>query len=215
VTAREEIAKEYAAAEDKVVFLNDLRRWMTANVSLVKDMPIDCVRWVPIDRVTSNNYNPNSVARTEMRLLYTSISHDGLTQPVVTIYDAENDVYVIVDGFHRYSTVKTNPDLLARTNGLLPVVVIDKPINDRMASTVRHNRARGKHSITGMASMVFSMLENGWEDVAICEELGMEPDELLRLKHVTGFSKLFKDVEYQKAWQTKHQIKLKAEYGKA
>ena len=93
--------------------------------------------------------------------------------------------------------------------GLLPIVVIDKEINDRMASTVRHNRARGKHSIAGMSSMVFSMLENGWTDAEICNELGMEPEELLRLKHLTGFSKLFANVEYKKAWETKAQIKYR------
>jgi len=94
------------------------------------------------------------------------------------------------------------------------MIFIDKPINDRMASTVRHNRARGKHSITGMASMVFSMLENGWQDEAICNELGLEPDELLRLKHVTGFSKLFENVEYRKSWETKNQIQLRKAYEK-
>jgi ParB-like chromosome segregation protein Spo0J len=207
----ESLKEKIATSDNPVEVWNDMRRWI-AEASGMSAMPVATVLWVPIDRVTANDYNPNSVARTEMRLLYTSIAHDGLTQPVVTIYDAENDVYVIVDGFHRFTTLRRNPDLLERTGGLLPVVVIDKPINDRMASTVRHNRARGKHSITGMASMVFAMLENGWEDVAICDELGMEADELLRLKHITGFSKLFANVKYQKAWQTKHQIKLKAEH---
>ena len=114
---------------------------------------------------------------------------------------------------YRYATMKNNPDIAARTNGHLPVVVIDKAINDRMASTVRHNRARGKHSVAGMSNMVFEMLDNGWSDADICNELGMEPEELLRLKHITGFSKLFKDVEYKKAWQSRHQAKLKATWG--
>jgi ParB-like chromosome segregation protein Spo0J len=175
--------------------------------------PIDLVRWVPIEKVSPNDYNPNSVANKEMGLLYTSISHDGYTQPVVTIHDAERDVYVIVDGFHRYYTMKTNPDIYATTGGLLPCVVIAKDINDRMASTVRHNRARGKHSVQGMSSMVFSMLENGWADAAICNELGMEAEELVRLKHITGFSKLFADVEYKKAWVTKNQILLAKQHG--
>lgn len=145
-------------------------------------------------------------------MLYVSIKHDGYTQPVVTVYDEEKDRFVIVDGFHRYFTCKNNPDILERNHGLLPIVVIDKDINDRMASTVRHNRARGKHSVNGMSNMVFSMLENGWEDAAICNELGMEPEELLRLKHVTGFSKLFEDVEYKKSWQSEKQIKIKREF---
>lgn len=177
--------------------------------------PVDRVRWVPIDQVEANDYNPNSVAKNEMRLLHVSISHDGYTQPVVTIYDAERDRYVIVDGFHRFTTMRLSPELLAKNGGLLPVVVIEKPINDRMASTVRHNRARGKHSVAGMASMVFKMLENGWADDAICAEIGVEVDELVRLKHVTGFSKLFQNTEYRRAWETKRQVELRHAYLKA
>jgi ParB-like chromosome segregation protein Spo0J len=178
----------------------------------IEDHPVGKVQWVPISKVHANDYNPNAVAKNEMRLLYTSIKHDGYTQPVVTVYDAENDRYVIVDGFHRYTIMMLYADIRESTGGLLPVVVLDKPINDRMASTVRHNRARGKHSIKGMASMVFSMLNNGWSDEAICAEIGVEPDELLRLKHVTGFSKLFENVDYRAAWMTKNQIVLKREH---
>lgn len=174
--------------------------------------PVSWVRWVHIDRVKPNGYNPNSVANIEMRLLFISIAHDGYTQPVVTVYDPDNDTYVIVDSFHRYFTMLTNQAIYDTTGGYLPIVVIKKDINDRMASTVRHNRARGKHSISGMSSMVFSMLENGWEDAAICNELGMEPEELLRLKHITGFSKLFEDAQYSKAWKTKNQILLEREW---
>lgn len=168
------------------------------------DVEID-VR-VPIDKVQANDYNPNSVARVEMNLLYSSIAHDGYTQPIVTVYDVDNDKYVIVDGFHRYFTAKSNKDILERNLGTIPVVVLAKGMNDRMASTVRHNRARGKHSVTGMSNMVFKMLENGWADADICKELGMEAEELIRLKHITGFSKLFADIEYRKAWVTKQQI---------
>lgn len=105
-----------------------------------------------------------------------------------------------------------NAFLMFYKNDYVPVTVIDKDINDRMASTVRHNRARGKHSISGMSSMVFNMLDNGWEDAAICNELGMEPEELLKLKHITGFSKLFKDTEYSRSWVTKHQIIIKKKF---
>lgn len=170
------------------------------------------VRWVPIEKVQANDYNPNAVAKIEMRLLYTSIDHDGYTQPVVTVYDPDIDKYVIVDGFHRYMTMKANDDIRERTGGYLPIVVIEKDINDRMASTVRHNRARGKHSVSGMSKMVFEMLDNGWSDEAICNELGMEAEELLRLKHITGFSKLFADTDYKKAWESKRQIKLRLEH---
>jgi ParB-like chromosome segregation protein Spo0J len=176
--------------------------------------PIDNVIWVPIEKIESNNYNPNSVARTEMQLLYISIFHDGYTQPIVTIYDEKKDKYVIVDGFHRYMVCKTNKDIYERNEGKLPIVVIDKDINDRMASTVRHNRARGKHSIQGMSSMVFKMLDNGWEDKDICNELGMEAEELLKLKHITGFSKLFENIEYKKAWESRRQIKIRFDYQK-
>ena len=182
-------------------------------ISPQNNHPVDNVQWVPVDKVKANDYNPNSVAPVEMKLLHTSISHDGYTQPVVTVYDEENDEYVIIDGFHRYSILKGSPDLRESTNGLLPVVVISKDINDRMASTVRHNRARGKHSVAGMSNLVFSMLDNGWEDQNICNELGMEPEELLRLKHITGFSKLFADQEYQKSWYSRHQVKLALEHG--
>jgi ParB-like chromosome segregation protein Spo0J len=179
--------------------------------SPLNGQPIDRVRWVNIDKVTPNDYNPNSVANIEMGLLYTSILHDGYTQPIVTIYDSEKDMYTIVDGFHRYFTCKNNDDIRNRNQGCVPIVVINKDINDRMASTVRHNRARGSHSVAGMSNMVFKMLENGWKDNDICNELGMQPEELLKLKHITGFSKLFESVEYKKAWETKNMIKYRIE----
>ena len=174
-----------------------------------KGQPVDRIRWVPVEMVEPNDYNPNSVAQQEMSLLYTSILHDGYTQPVVTIWDPEREKYVIIDGFHRYFTCRNNEDIRERNHGMLPIVVLDKKINDRMASTVRHNRARGKHSVTGMSNMVFSMLEKGWDEAHICQELGMEAEEVLRLKHVTGFSKLFENTEYRRAWETKNQIKLR------
>lgn len=177
-----------------------------------KDQPVGDVKWVHIDKVVANDYNPNSVATNEMRLLYTSIKQDGYTQPVVTIYDEEQDKYIIVDGFHRHLVFKRYKDIAERTENHLPVVIIKKDINDRMASTVRHNRARGKHSVNGMANMVFEMLDNGWEDSRICNELGLETEELVRLKHVTGFSKLFENAEYSRAWKHKKQILYQKEY---
>ena len=174
--------------------------------------PVDRVKWVDIDMVQANDYNPNSVAGAEMKLLYTSIKHDGYTQPIVTIYDEDLDKFIIVDGFHRYFTCKSNQDIKDRNHGRLPIVVIEKDINERMAATVRYNRARGSHSVDGMANMVFSMLGEGWKDEDICNHLGMEPEELLRLKHITGFSKLFADAEYKKAWVTKQQILIKKNY---
>lgn len=193
---------------EKIGFFEEVKEAMH-ELSPLKSQPVDRVRWVDVNKVQANDYNPNSVAGQEMQLLYTSILHDGYTQPVVTVHDEKTDTYVIVDGFHRYFTCKNKQDIFDRNNGMLPVVVLNKDINDRMASTVRHNRARGKHSIGGMSSMVFQMLDNGWGDTEVCNHLGMSADELLRLKHLTGFSKLFDDVEYNKTWTTKHQIKLK------
>ena len=177
--------------------------------------PIDYVMWVPIEKVEPNGYNPNSVAPVEMELLYKSIKKDGYTQPVVTIYDKKKDKYVIVDGFHRYYVCKTKKDIFDRNMGMLPIVVIDKNISERMAATVRHNRARGEHSIDGMSNLVFKMLDEGMSDADVCNELGMEPEELLKLKHITGFSKLFANTEYKKAWETKNQIIERMKYEKA
>lgn len=205
------ILEAYHEAPDKIKFLNDLKEFIHKQVSEIQQ-PIDFVRWIPVEKVSPNDYNPNSVAKIEMGLLYKSIKHDGYTQPIVTIYDQENDKYVIVDGFHRYFTCKTNKDIYERNKGYLPCVVIEKDINERMAATVRHNRARGEHSVAGMGNMVFEMLENGWSESEICNHLGMEPEEILKLKHITGFSRLFENVNYQKSWETKNQIKLKKEY---
>ena len=177
--------------------------------------PIDYVMWVPIEKVEPNGYNPNSVAPVEMELLYKSIKKDGYTQPVVTIYDKKKDKYVIVDGFHRYYVCKTKKDIFDRNMGMLPIVVIDKNISERMAATVRHNRARGEHSIDGMSNLVFKMLDEGMSDADVCNELGMEPEELLKLKHLTGFSKLFANTEYKMAWETKNQIIERMKYEKA
>tara|TARA_B110000503_G_scaffold12308_1_gene16745 strand:- start:843 stop:1508 length:666 start_codon:yes stop_codon:yes gene_type:complete len=205
------IQAKFDDASDKIEYIEDLRNFLYS-ISPLNTQPVDRVMWVDINKVQANDYNPNSVATIEMKLLHTSIKHDGYTQPVVTIYDKSIDKYVIIDGFHRYLICKTHEDVREANFGRLPIVVIDKDINDRMASTVRHNRARGKHSISGMSNIVFEMLDNGWEDHLICEELGMEAEELLRLKHITGFSKLFSDAEYKKAWESKKQLQTKKEY---
>jgi ParB-like chromosome segregation protein Spo0J len=205
------VAQLIHQSNDPILTLNQLREALN-QISPQKAMPVDFVRWVHIDQVEPNEYNPNSVAQVEMGLLAKSILADGYTQPVVTIFDDNKQKYVIVDGFHRYFTMKLVADVYALTNGYLPVVVIDKPLADRMASTVRHNRARGKHSVNGMANLVFKMLDEGRTDEEICNELGMEVEELLRLKHITGFSKLFSDVEYNRAWQTRAQIRHRLRY---
>ena len=173
---------------------------------------VSSVRWVPIDKVTPNSYNPNAVAKKEMGLLYTSIKHDGYTQPVVVVYNEDRELYEIVDGFHRYYVCKTCPDIYERNHGMLPVVVIEKDISDRMAATVRHNRARGAHSIDGMSNIVFNMLDEGKTDSEICNVLGMDPQELLKLKYITGFAKLFEDVGYNKAWKNRNMIEIERKH---
>ncbi len=208
---KSEIKQAFDKAENKIEFINELKEFLFKELNVI-NQPIDLVRWIPIDQVQPNDYNPNSVAMIEMGLLYKSIKHDGYTQPVVTIYDPDKNKYIIVDGFHRYYVCKTKKDIQETTKGCLPCVVIEKDINERMAATIRHNRARGEHSVQGMSNLVFKMLENGWTDEEICNELGMEPEEILKLKHITGFSKLFENVKYKKAWESVKQIRLKNKY---
>lgn len=162
--------------------------------------PVYNVIAVPIDKIKTNTYNPNRVAPPEMKLLYESIRVDGYTMPIVCYYVKEKDIYVIVDGFHRYRVMLEHPDIYDRENGMLPVSVIDKPIDQRMASTVRHNRARGTHNVELMSSIVKELHELGRSDAWIAKHLGMDKDEILRLKQITGLAALFKDVKFGKAW---------------
>jgi ParB-like chromosome segregation protein Spo0J len=170
--------------------------------------PVYNVLAVPIDRVEANDYNPNAVAPPEMALLETSIWEDGYTQPVVTYYDKENDVYIVVDGFHRYLTLKNSKRIFEREKGMLPIVVIDKEIGDRMASTIRHNRARGTHNIELMSTIVAELVEMGKGDRWICEHIGMSVDELLRLKQITGVAALFANRDFSDSWEADSEIDL-------
>jgi len=165
------------------------------------ESPVYNVRSVPIDKVTANDYNPNSVAPPEMALLETSIWEDGYTQPVVTVYDPERDVYVVVDGFHRFLTLKNSDRIREREKGMLPVVVLNKEMGDRMASTIRHNRARGSHNIELMSQIVAELVEMGKSDGWICKHIGMSKDELLRMKQVTGLASLFLNEDFSKSWE--------------
>lgn len=169
-----------------------------------KDHPVSTVRWIPIEKIFANDYNPNEVAPPEMELLAKSIREDGYTQPVVCYYDKENDRYIVVDGFHRYRIAKENEDILASTEGCLPVVTINKSLSNRMASTVRHNRARGTHKIGSMADMVSQLYLSGWSNKRICAELGMDLDEINRLKQFTGLGILFKNARFSRADSDEH-----------
>lgn len=158
--------------------------------------PVYNVQAIPVEKIRANSYNPNAVAPPEMKLLELSIWEDGYTMPIVCYYLQDEDIYEIVDGYHRYTVMQTSKRIRERENGLLPVVVIDKPIEDRMASTIRHNRARGSHSIELMSNIVSELVESGMSDAWILKHIGMDADELLRLKQITGLAALFKDKEF-------------------
>lgn len=163
--------------------------------------PVYNVIAIPVEKIQANAYNPNSVAPPEMKLLYQSIKEDGYTMPIVCYYLDNEDKYEIVDGFHRYRTMLEHKDIYERENGCLPVVVIDKDISNRMASTIRHNRARGSHSIELMTNIVAELVESGMSDAWIMKNIGMDAEELLRLKQISGLTALFKNKEFSCAWQ--------------
>ncbi len=160
------------------------------------EFPVLKVRMVPLEKVIANDYNPNRVAPPEMRLLKLSIEEDGYTQPIVAYYDASNDRYIIIDGFHRYRCAKEYFHLAE-----IPVVVVDKPLGSRIASTIRHNRARGTHGIRAMSDVVLSLIEQGWEDADIAQHLGMDVEEVLRLKQITGLPQAFAHHQFSRSWE--------------
>ena len=163
--------------------------------------PVYDVKRVHMSMVTANDYNPNSVAPPEMALLETSIWEDGYTQPIVTVYDRDNDKYVVIDGFHRYLTLSNSDRIKEREQEMLPIVVLNKEMGDRMASTIRHNRARGSHNIELMSTIVSELVEMGKGDRWICKHIGMSPDELLRLKQITGVAALFQNRDFSDSWE--------------
>ena len=163
--------------------------------------PVYDVIAVPIEKIKPNTYNPNSVAPPEMKLLYESIKADGYTMPVVCYYNRQEDEYIIVDGFHRYRVMLENRDIYEREGGMLPVSIIDKPLDHRMASTIRHNRARGNHSVDLMSNIVKELHEIGRSDAWIAKNLGMSKDEILRLKQITGLAALFRETQFGRAWR--------------
>ena len=192
---------EGMSLEDKVKALNAVRAQLH-QVSPFKEEPIDFVQWVLTDTVHANDYNPNSVAPPEMVLLEHSIEHDGYTQPVVTWPDSDN-TYEVVDGFHRTTVAKRSQMVRERLQGYMPLVAIQSKNtdrNDRIASTIRHNRARGKHNVNSMSDIVIELKKRNWSDTRIAKELGMDADEVLRLCQVSGLAEVFGDEEFSKAW---------------
>ena len=175
--------------------------------------PVYNVLRIPIDRIQANEYNPNKVAPPEMALLEISIWEDGYTQPVVCFFDQEMDKYIVVDGFHRWRICKESKRVNEREQGMLPIVVIDKEIGDRIASTIRHNRARGTHNIDLMSNIVAELVEMGKGDAWICKHVGMSKDELLRLKQITGLAALFQNRDFSKSWDDQIEYELELENG--
>lgn len=163
--------------------------------------PVYGVRAVPIEKIRANEYNPNRVAPPEMKLLYDSIKADGYTMPIVCYYNAEDDMYEIVDGFHRYTVMLKHKDIFEREHGCLPVSVIDKPIDERMASTIRHNRARGTHDVDLMSNIIAELHKLGRSDAWLAKHLGMDLDEIVRLKQITGLAELFKNNDFSPSWE--------------
>ena len=185
---------------ERIESLNAIRAALH-EVSPFRDEPVDCVQWVPVEDVTANDYNPNTVAPPEMRLLAHSIEQDGYTQPVVTCANGER---VIVDGFHRRRVCAENPRVRERVHGYLPVTTIRgerDALRDRMAATIRHNRARGVHGVLPMVEVVATLIRQGWNDEEVARELGMDADEVLRFKQAKGLPELFRDTQYSRAWE--------------
>lgn len=158
--------------------------------------PVYNIKAIPLEQIQANSYNPNSVAPPEMKLLETSIWEDGYTMPIVCYYLSDIDKYEIVDGYHRYTVMLTSKRIREREKGILPVSIIDKPLSGRMASTIRHNRARGSHSIELMTNIVAELVESGMSDAWILKNIGMDADELLRLKQLSGLAALFANKEF-------------------
>lgn len=198
-----ELAAALAALPEpeRVEALNRVRTALH-QVSPFREEPVDCVLWVPAETVTPNDYNPNAVAPPEMRLLALSIQADGYTQPIVT--SEHGEVRVIVDGFHRHRVGRENPRVRERVRGYLPVTTV-RPgrdgLKERMAATIRHNRARGVHGVLPMTDLVAALIREGWTDTEVARELGMDADEVLRFKQNKGLPELFRDVAYSKAWE--------------
>ena len=173
--------------------------------------PVYSIIAVPLEKLEPNSYNPNSVAPPEFKLLYDSIKQDGYTMPIVCYYDKELEKYIIVDGFHRYRIMLEYPDIYEREKGMLPVSIINKPLDQCMASTIRHNRARGTHDVDLMSNIIKELHELGRTDSWISKHLGMDKDEILRLKQLTGLIQLFKDVDFGTAWQPVEELECDGE----
>ena len=190
--------------EDRITAINAFREAIHKN-SPFREQPIDCVLWIKQDAIIANDYNPNNVAPPEKRLLSKSLELDGFTQPIV-VTESEAHHYEIVDGFHRHEIGKSRAALKRQLRGYLPVTCLESSTAKRdtlMAATIRHNRARGRHQIPAMSAIVHELANLGWSDAKISQELGMDADEVLRLKQINGLAELFGDRQFSQAWTVK------------
>lgn len=197
---------EDLSIDEQIDYINYIKQRLH-EVSPMKNEPVDCVLWVKNEEVKANDYNPNSVAPPEMELLRQSIMEDGYTQPIVSF--KEEHQITVIDGFHRNRVGKEVEEVKNRVFGRLPVVNINEDKQgkgDRMASTIRHNRARGSHNIELMSTIVSELVEMGKGDAWICKHVGMSIDELLRMKQITGLSSLFQNKEFSQAWEAGSEI---------
>lgn len=187
--------------DEKINQINQIKKALH-EISPFKNEPVDCVLWIKNSQVTANDYNPNSVAPPEMELLEVSITEDGYTQPIVT-WPREDGINEVVDGFHRHRVGKESKTVSDRIKGYLPIVEIRQEQSgkgDRIASTIRHNRARGKHKIQAMSEIVIELKRRNWSDSKIAKNLGMDEDEVLRLCQITGMAELFANADFSKSW---------------
>ena len=192
------------APDDKIDAINQFRQALHAE-SPFKDQPIDCVLWVKEEQITPNDYNPNNMAPQEKRLLTKSLEADGFTQPIVVV-EKKDRYYEIVDGFHRHQLSQSKATLKKRFHGYLPITQLEKcddSLPSRMAATVRHNRARGRHQISAMSDIVRELSQLGWSDEKMGQELGMDADEILRLKQINGLCEMFGNRQFSQAWTVK------------
>lgn len=186
--------------EEKVEIFNRITRELYEFIGAPH--PVLNVQLVKASDVVGNDYNPNKVAPPEMKLLKLSIRKDGLTMPVV-VCDTPKDKhrYTVVDGFHRTTVVQQDKEISESLGGYIPVSMLNKSIEDRITSTVRHNMARGTHQVELSAKLVTMLKKHNWTNARIGMELGMDADEVLRLKQITGLAEAFKDEDFSKSWE--------------
>lgn len=192
---------KYLEKDDAINEINKLKVKLH-DISPFKNEPVDCVVWIKNDKIVANDYNPNIVAPPEMELLKHSIEQDGYTQPIVSW--SRDNIYEVVDGFHRHRCGKEYDEIKDRVNGYLPLVVINsnrQGKGERIASTIRHNRARGKHKVDAMSDIVVELKRRNWSDSKIAKELGMDCDEILRLSQISGLTELFEDQDFSLSWE--------------